>query len=322
MLAACVDASGSGPSLLSYIQHCIEQGLPDLHGEFSLHVKRVWKSEMGSIAASYVTVQSRYNHASAPVPVRSARDENIIDETETPSHSHNHGHSHSHHHTHGHEHSLESNPVSGQDTMGESHTHNHAHDSQVGPLRNLPQIRDMLLSAPTSFIPVWVRDHALQAFTELAKAEAKTHGAESQDAVHFHEVGAVDSIVDTVGTLLALDCLGVRSVSCSRLPLGEGTVWTDHGLLPVPAPATLRLLEGMPTCPGPPGVTGELITPTAAALLKVLTKSYSSKIPGRPPSFTIRKIGIGAGTKEFVKHPNIIRLVIGDDVVKDNRKVS
>ena len=79
-------------------------------------------------------------------------------------------------------------------------------------------------------------------------AEAQTHGAASINDVHFHEVGAVDSIVDTVGTLIALEGLGVVSVSCSRLPLGEGSVWTDHGLLPVPAPATLRLLVDMPVC--------------------------------------------------------------------------
>ena len=75
-----------------------------------------------------------------------------------------------------------------------------------------------------------------------------THGSESIDDVHFHEVGAIDSIVDTVGTCIALHCLGVTSVSCSRLPVGEGSVWTDHGLLPVPAPATLRLLVDMPVC--------------------------------------------------------------------------
>ena len=114
------------------------------------------------------------------------------------------------------------------------------------------------------------------------------------------------------------------SVSCSRLPLGEGTVWTDHGLLPVPAPATMRLMVGMPTCPGPRGVTGELVTPTAAALLRVLTgahlkeeseESYwrQKQVAGRPPNFTPRAVGIGAGSKDFEKHANILRLVLGDE---------
>lgn len=190
------------------------------------------------------------------------------------------------------------------------------------PLRNLHQIKQMLLSSSPEFIDPWVRDTAIQVFTELAHAEAKTHGAEI-DTVHFHEVGAIDSIVDTVGTLIALHALGVKTVTCSRLPLGEGTCWGMHGLMPVPAPATLRLLEGMPTTPGPSGNTGELVTPTGAALLRVLTRTCQPKeqqklILGRPPPFTIRAIGHGAGTKDFVKHPNIVRLVLGDTVVVNN----
>lgn len=198
----------------------------------------------------------------------------------------------------------------------------------------------MLQSANPSNIPPIVSSLAIKAFTELAHAEMHTHGASSLDAVHFHEVGAVDSIVDTVGTLLALYFLGVDlgdvgtdgtkgkkcAVTCSRLPLGEGTVWTDHGLLPVPAPATMRLMVNMPTCPGPKGVTGELVTPTAAALLRVLTGVSSSsagqnkstywqskELVGRPPCFTPRAVGIGAGTKDFEKHANILRLVLGDE---------
>ena len=125
-------------------------------------------------------------------------------------------------------------------------------------MRNLPQIKQMLKTAPSKHIPSHIATLAIDAFTALAHAEMATHGAESIDQVHFHEVGAVDSIVDTVGTLLALHHLGVDlgssegdsvAISCSALPLGEGTVWTDHGLLPVPAPATLRLMIGMPTCP-------------------------------------------------------------------------
>lgn len=326
MLAACLDASGNGLALLAHIHRCIERGLPELQGEFSLEMKRVWKSDMGSIAANYVTVKSRYEHAPAPVPPRAEHSHNHFnshvhkDEGQpldcdcdySQRCSHNHSHSHAQNgdtsidrsHSHSHDH-----------TDHTSHSHSQKHDNDTaGPLRDLPQIRDMLLNASTEFIPVWVRDHAIDAFTELAKAEAISHGADSPDAVHFHEVGAVDSIVDTVGTLLALDCLGVHTVSCSRLPLGEGTVWTAHGLLPVPTPATLLLLVDMPTCPGPPGITGELVTPTAAALLRVMTRSSNQKVVGRPPCFTIRKVGIGAGTKDFEKHPNICRLIIGNSI--------
>ena len=244
------------------------------------------------------------------------------------------------HHSHQHDHQSSSHQ---HDVGDHDHSHDHAHDhnshshdhssstSTKGPLRNLREIKKLIEHSSDEFIDPWVKTIAILTFTELAHAEATTHGAESIESVHFHEVGAIDSIVDTVGTLIALHYLNVTSFSCSRLPIGEGTVWTDHGILPVPAPATLRLLVGMPTCPGPLGVvTGELVTPTGAALLRALTLKYprgidaketSTTTPtknnykGRPPNFTIRKIGIGAGTKDFEKHPNILRLLLGDDIV-------
>lgn len=316
MLAACLDASDNGPALLTHIQYCLERGLTELQGEFSLDMKRVLKSEMGSIAANCITVKSRYNHSPAPVPIPS---EELADEAQIRhSHSSEHSHAHIHEddHAHDHSHSYErhhsSHSSCGDTKEITSSSHSHSHNHASGPLRNLPQIRKMLMDASPTYIPAWVRDHAIQAFTELAMAEATTHGA-SVEHVHFHEVGAIDSIVDTVGTLLALHCLGVCTFSCSRLPLGEGTVWTAHGLLPVPAPATLRLLVDMPICPGPSDIiTGELVTPTAAALLRVLTSGSS----GRPPCMTIRKIGIGAGTKDFTTHANILRLIIGDSVIR------
>jgi hypothetical protein len=174
----------------------------------------------------------------------------------------------------------------------------------------------MLNEAPDEWISPWVRRVALKAFFLLAQAEAHVHGAASADAVHFHEVGAVDSIVDTVGSLLALEALGVTTVSCSRLPLGEGTVRAAHGLLPVPVPATLRLLEGLPLSPGPSGVTGELVTPTGAALVQALLAECGVASPiGRPPRFTLRQTGLGAGTKDFAQHANIVRLLLGDSLV-------
>ena len=383
MLAATLDASGDEKTaklLLRHVEGCIARGLPELAGDFSIETRMVWRSKTGSIAANYVLVKSRYQHAPAPVPKPKDQTELVKQKTATTEpidhshghdhghdhghqnehdhahkhkhshshqnehgHGHQHGHSHAHKHEHGHSenghHDGEAKGGKDRDrdtTSDDSHSHNHAHahshghshshghghgetDGGKGPLRNLPEIRKMLETADESYIPEWVKVHSLAAFTELAKAEAATHGADSMDAVHFHEVGAIDSIVDTVGTVLALYCLGVKTVSCSRLPLGEGTVWTDHGLLPVPAPATLRLLSGMLTCPGPPGITGELVTPTAAALLKVLSTNGHERIAGRAPCFTIRKIGIGAGTKDFVKHPNILRVIIGDQVVRSHQ---
>jgi len=255
-------------------------------------------------------------------------------------HSHQHTHkygtkdSHDHHHEHGHDHhhKLDNDHHHKLDNAKTSHGHDHDHSN--GPLRNLPQICQLLDNSSPQFIPTSVRDLAKETFTELAIAEAFTHGAASPSDVHFHEVGAIDSIVDIVATILALHFLNIKTVSCSRIPVGEGSVWTDHGELPVPAFATMRLLIGMKTCKGPGAkngtLTGELVTPTAAALLRVLSGvarierekqenpqpnfTHRKSMIGRPPNFTPRAIGIGGGTKEFYKHPNIIRLIIGDDV--------
>jgi uncharacterized protein (DUF111 family) len=297
MLAACFDvAADDRDRLMNHVSKCISKGMPELKNEFSISCNRVRRG-VGSIAGTHVTVKSLYNHEAAPVP---------------------NDHDHSHEHTHG---------SSNGDNGAHSHEHGHAHaqahsSSGKGPLRNLPDIRKMLQDAPSEWIPVWVRDTAIDVFTALAKAEATVHGVGSIDAVHFHEVGAVDSIVDTVGTLLALYFLGATTFSCSRLPLGEGTVKTDHGLLPVPAPATLYLTMGMPLTAGPPGPTGELLTPTAAALLRVLTAN-PGKAPmvGKPPIFTLRGVGVGAGTKDFRKHPNILRLLLGDDLILNNEQL-
>jgi pyridinium-3,5-bisthiocarboxylic acid mononucleotide nickel chelatase len=333
MLAACLDAAdvkgtndvtsktSESKKLLQKIEQSIRNGLPELANEFSIDCKRVWRGS-GSITAMHVTVQSIYNHKPAPIPrpdVQSYESTTMDDSSfshKDPSSSHVHDH-HRHDHEHNHNHdtgifhtqNLEPINVHGSSVHDHFHSHDHATNIRQGHIRNLPEIRQMLMDAPEDFIPKWVRENAINAFTELAVAEATVHGAASMNDVHFHEVGAVDSIVDTVGTLLALYYLNVKSVSCSRLPLGEGMVSTAHGILPVPAPATLHLMIGMPTTSGPPGRTGELVTPTAASLFRVLVQQPNS---GRPPCMTLRKVGIGAGTKDFVKHPNIIRLLLGE----------
>jgi len=134
-------------------------------------------------------------------------------------------------------------------------------------------------------------------------AEAKIHGT-TVDHVHFHEVGAVDSIIDTVGTVLGLHLLGVDSIYASELPYSTGYVNCAHGLMPVPAPATLEILKGVPMRPSM--IRGELITPTGASILKALSLGF-----GPPPSFIPESTGYGAGTKEFPGTANVVRLIIG-----------
>ena len=166
--------------------------------------------------------------------------------------------------------------------------------------RSWQQIRRLIerskLSAP-------VKTTAIDIFTRLAQAEAKIHGV-AVDHVHFHEVGATDSIVDIVAAAVGVRELAIDQLHFSRIPLGHGLTRSQHGPLPVPGPATMELLKGLPTF----GIDleSETVTPTGAALLKVLGSSF-----GDQPAMTIDKIGYGTGQKEFPNRPNLFRLSIG-----------
>lgn len=153
----------------------------------------------------------------------------------------------------------------------------------------------------------WVKEKALAVFTRLADAEAKIHGA-SREAIHFHEVGAVDAIVDIVGSCILLEMLGVRQTATSPLPCGYGTITCQHGIMPIPAPATLELLSGFPV--RSVDIQGELVTPTGAALVTTLSDAATA---GHMPSMRIVTSGFGAGKKQFVPDmPNLLRVVIGE----------
>jgi uncharacterized protein (TIGR00299 family) protein len=156
-----------------------------------------------------------------------------------------------------------------------------------------------------AFAPA-VRERAQRVFAVLATAEGRVHGV-PPERVHFHEVGAVDSLVDIVGTAVALDHLGIDEIYVAPLPLGSGTVATRHGVLPVPAPATVELLRGWPVRPED-GET-ELVTPTGAAIVAALAT------PGRPPDMRILRTGYGCGDRVLADRPNVLRVVLGEPVV-------
>jgi uncharacterized protein (TIGR00299 family) protein len=167
--------------------------------------------------------------------------------------------------------------------------------------RHLKHIRAIVDATPA---PAAVKEKAMQAFTLITECEAAIHGT-TVERVHLHEVGSVDAILDIVGSIWGLERLGVARVHCGVLPLGDGFVDTAHGRMAVPTAATLRLLEGLPVRPGPEG-SGELVTPTGAALVRVLSA-------GPPPErFTPRASGFGAGTKDFPDRANALRLVLAD----------
>jgi len=149
-----------------------------------------------------------------------------------------------------------------------------------------------------------VRERSLDVFERLARAEGRVHGVPIE-RVHFHEVGAIDSIVDIVGAVWAIDQLGVSQVVSSPLNVGAGTVETSHGRLPVPAPATLRLLEGAQVFSS--GTPLELVTPTGALLVTGHATSF-----GPMPAMTVRQLGYGAGSREIKGHPNVLRAVMGE----------
>lgn len=169
------------------------------------------------------------------------------------------------------------------------------------PRRSLVDIRRLIEQSELSDP---IKRRSLEVFERLARAEARVHGA-AIDQVHFHEVGAVDSIVDVVGAAIGFEELGVESVSASAVRVGYGFVDTEHGRLPVPAPGTAELLKGVPVYGG--DLEGEFATPTGAALVATLSESF-----GPLPRMTITGVGYGAGSRDVERFPNAIRLVVGD----------
>lgn len=203
-------------------------------------------------------------------------------------HDHEHNHDHEHEHVHDHEHQHGEHLV---DTTGHHHHHEH---------RGLPEITKIIQAAP---LDEDIKAKSLEVFQALGEAEAKVHGLPI-DQVHFHEVGAIDCILDIVGTLWCLKYLGIEQIASSPLHAGSGFVRCAHGIMPVPAPATAGLLAGVPWYRT--DVKGELVTPTGAALVKVLAKKFGSQ----PKDFVYDTVAYGAGTKDL-EIPNVLRGFIG-----------
>lgn len=177
-------------------------------------------------------------------------------------------------------------------------------DFEIPPQPHGRHIKDIRQLVANSGTPPRVRELADRTFTAIAAAEGEIHGL-PPEKVHLHEVGAVDAILDVVGVIWGFEQLGVTRVYCGAIALGDGTVKAAHGILPVPAPATLKLLEGHAVRPGPEG-SGELVTPTGAALVRTLSE-------GPPPSeFVPSRSGFGAGTKDFRGRANALRIILAD----------
>ena len=205
------------------------------------------------------------------------------------SHSHSHDHSHEHSHSHDHEH---------------SHEHSHGSDDGHGHSRNFAQISEMIHKSTLSD---WVKQKSVAVFQRVANAEGKIHGMPPFE-VHFHEVGAVDSIVDIVGGCIALELLGKPRVRSGPVIEGTGFIMCAHGRFPIPAPATLNILAergvAITQCEEP----NELITPTGAALIAEFAEDF-----GPMQNFTPEKVAFGLGTRDCETRPNVLRAVLGKD---------
>jgi pyridinium-3,5-bisthiocarboxylic acid mononucleotide nickel chelatase len=290
-IGALVDAGVSGQLL--------EETVAALNIGARLELSRVQRN---GISATKVDV---YAHGGKDFPR-----EICEPDADKPKHAH-HGHEDNSKHTeherneHAHSHAHRGEPVAllehnyalqGSPT---SQKHDHSHSHEHG--RALKEIRDLIRKATISES---AKQTAISIFEALGAAEAKVHDTHIEK-IHFHEVGAVDAIVDIVCAAVGTGALGIDEIVCSPLNVGGGTVNCAHGTLPVPAPATLELLGDTPVYSS--GIQAELVTPTGAAIVKTLAKRFAPF-----PRMKVEKIGYGAGTRDFAGHANVVRLTIGE----------
>jgi hypothetical protein len=206
-----------------------------------------------------------------------------------PHHEHHHDHDHSHHHHH--HHGEEPNLKSEISNLESEHSHH----------RSLTEIKHIIASSSLSDR---IKERATAIFQRIGEAESKIHNIPIE-TVHFHEVGAIDSIVDIVGAVIGLEAMQIDCILSSALHVGAGSFRCAHGIYPVPGPATAELLKGVPMYSK--DIQGELVTPTGAAIISTLAAGF-----GPMPMMKVEKIGYGAGTKTFPKFPNVLRAIIGE----------
>lgn len=257
-----------------------------------LENRKVMRGGLSGTKIDVVTEEDhQHEHAH---PVQDHQHEHPHSDDHEHSHRHDHEHSHAHDHQHAHAHTHADGTV---------HTHEHAHDAH----RSLSAILGIIKSAPLSDS---VKARASRAFQLLGEAEARIH-AMPIEQVHFHEVGAVDTIVDIVCAAVGSEHLKADRWMCSSLNVGSGTVNCAHGTLPVPAPATLALLGDAPIYSAGPAM--ERVTPTGAAILRMLDVEYAAL-----PALRIASAGYGAGGRDTPGQPNLVRLLVGEEAAQQN----
>jgi hypothetical protein len=283
LLGALVDA-GVPAALLAETTAALKVGA-------HLHIKKVMRGGLMGTKVDVVTEKDREQGSED----RDQQDAHAhLDHEHAHGHEHSHEHPHEHAHTHEHSHDAHEHPAHGHHPH-EHQDHEHAH-------RSLSEILRIIGAAA---IPETVRARASRAFQLLGEAESAIH-AIPIETVHFHEVGAVDTIVDLVCAAAGCEALGVDRWLASPLNVGSGTVECAHGVLPVPAPATLALLGDAPIYSS--GTSMERVTPTGAAVLRMLDARYAPL-----PAMRVQARGYGAGGHDTPGEPNLLRLLVGEE---------
>lgn len=236
-----------------------------------------------------------------------------LNETEhTHDHSHDHHHAHDHSHSHDHHHSHDHSHAHDHDHHHHSHEHEHQHGHTHHHHHAHRHLRDILAIIDKGHISAGAKQIAKDIFTIIGTSESRIHNMDL-DTIHFHEVSGVDSILDIVGCAVLIDQLGIENTYSDPICTGFGMVKTQHGMLPVPAPATADILQGMPTYKG--SEEGEKVTPTGAAILKYLQPDFS------PPVLQTQQIAYGPGQKDFV-NPNVVRVSLLKPIKKKQAATS
>lgn len=272
-IGALIDAGGDSTLLEEELQKL------NISEEYKLSWRKVVKNGISSTKFD-VELSETADHKYA-----SGHQHNYKHENEDVDHNHEHEHEHEHSdHHHKHEHSNH-----------HEHSHHHGHRAY----------QDIVKLIDGSQLSQKVKETSLNIFRKIGEAEGLIHGI-SLEKVHFHEVGAVDSIIDIVGASILINKLEIQKIKSSPVCVGAGKVHIDHGIYPIPAPATLEILKGVPLQQS--NIKSELTTPTGAAIVSVLSEEFCTV-----PSMTVQSVGYGAGTKDFEKHPNVLRVIIGEE---------
>jgi pyridinium-3,5-bisthiocarboxylic acid mononucleotide nickel chelatase len=311
VIGALIDAGADPVKLVEELKKL------NIEDEYELAWKKVVKNGITSTKFDVVLVNNEHGHTHS----HDHEHEHEHGHTHSHDHDHEHGHTHSHDHdhehghTHSHDHDHEHGHTHSHDHDHEhGHTHSHDHDHEHGHTHSHEHThdhhhdhrsyKDIVKLIEEADFSQQVKDTALKIFKKIGEAEGLIHGV-PLEKVHFHEVGAVDSIIDIIGAAILIHQLEISVIKSSPIPVGTGKIRIDHGIYPVPAPATLEILKGIPIEHSE--VRFELTTPTGAAIIAVLAEEFCAI-----PSMKVRSIGYGAGTKTFKDHPNVVRVIVGE----------